>query len=257
VGAMNLWSREILKTKAKAVLKDSYWKAFLVSLVIAIVGGNGGSTFNFNWNMGGNNTNNIFNSVTSPNSDWFAFGAILVAGLVALAVVGVILLALAFRILVGYPLEVGGRLYFTQSAQNNVNMNFLGDSFEKAKYFDIVKAMLWRGFRNFLWYLLFIIPGIIKSYSYSMVPYILADNPHIGSERALELSTQMTDGQKMDMFILDLSFIGWYILGALLFGIGIIFVFPYYNATKAELYLVFRENAIAQGLCRYEELFIS
>lgn len=114
--------------------------------------------------------------------------------------------------------------------------------------------MFWRGFLNFLWYLLLIIPGIVKSYAYRMVPYILGDNPHIGTERAVALSEQMTQGHKFNIFVLDLSFIGWYLLGALLFGVGTLFVLPYDNATNAELYLTLRENAIQQGLTSYEEL---
>jgi len=87
-----------------------------------------------------------------------------------------------------------------------------------------------------------------------MVPYILAENPNIDYKRAIELSNQMTKGQKFDIFVLDLSFIGWYILGALLVGLGVYFVFPYVNSTNAELYLVLKQNAIDTGICSPEEL---
>jgi uncharacterized membrane protein len=87
-----------------------------------------------------------------------------------------------------------------------------------------------------------------------MVPYILADNPNIGARRAIELSNRMTYGHKFDMFILDLSFLGWYLLGALCLGIGVFFVKPYEYATEAELYLTLRENAIERGYCSLEEL---
>lgn len=117
--------------------------------------------------------------------------------------------------------------------------------------------MLWRAFLNFLWYLLLIIPGIVKSYAYRMVPYILADNPNIGYERAVELSMKMTDGHKFNIWVLDLSFIGWYLLGILALFIGILFVMPYVNATNAELYLVLRQNALDNRICSYEELQIS
>ncbi len=88
-----------------------------------------------------------------------------------------------------------------------------------------------------------------------MVPFILADSPNIGYKRALNLSEQMTGGHKFNMFVLDLSFIGWYLLGLLAFFIGIFFVLPYVNATQAELYLVLRKNALERGLCNYDELF--
>jgi uncharacterized membrane protein len=90
-----------------------------------------------------------------------------------------------------------------------------------------------------------------------MVPYILADNPNIGYARAIELSNQMTKGNKFRIWVLDLSFIGWYILGLLAFVIGIIFVIPYVNSTNAELYIELRKNAFRNGLCTYKELNIA
>jgi len=70
------------------------------------------------------------------------------------------------------------------------------------------------------------------------------------------LSLKMTDGQKFSIFVLDLSFIGWYLLGTLAFLVGVLFVMPYQNATEAELYMVLREDAIKDGFCTYEELLI-
>ena len=73
-------------------------------------------------------------------------------------------------------------------------------------------------------------------YEYRFVPYIMAEKPDLDHNRALNLSREMTAGQKLDIFILDLSFLGWFFLGALFFGIGILFVQPYYDAVNAELY---------------------
>ena len=239
-----MWIRKDLKTRAKDVLRVSYWKAFVVSLIIAFVGGNtSGQSFSFTWNSG--------NTQTQMNSQNEIFPYMI---LVILGALLVFLLILAFRIFLGYALEVGGRRFFILAAQNNVDLNSLGYAFEKHKYFNILKTMLWRAFLNFLWYLLLIIPGIVKSYAYRMVPYILADNPNIGYKRAVELSVKMTDGEKFDIFVLDLSFIGWYILGILALLIGTLFVMPYVNATNAELYLVLRQNALDNGKCSYEEL---
>ena len=239
-----MWSREFLKDRAKSVLKVSYLKAFLVSLIIGIFGGGD----NYNWDFVRHNSQDGSNSVFGQNIGTFPFVDMFFKGSI------VIIVVILFRIFLGYAFEVSGRRYFVQSAQNDIDMNYLGYSFDKEKYLDIIKTMLWRSILNFLWFLLFIIPGIVKSYAYRMVPYILADNPNIGYERAVELSNKMTDGEKMDMLILDLSFIGWYLLGTLLFFVGVLFVMPYENATKAELYLVLRKNALDCGLCSYEEL---
>ena len=114
--------------------------------------------------------------------------------------------------------------------------------------------MFLRGLYTFLWTLLLLIPGIIKSYAYRMVPYILSDNPKMGADNAITLSRKMMDGNKFELFVLELSFLGWYLLGLLALGVGILFVNPYYNATEAQLYLVLREKAIGLGYCSYEDL---
>lgn len=248
-----MWTRKHLKSRAWEMLRTSYWKAFLVSLIMVIVGGNNGQLFNFNWNLGGRDFPDLNSHFASLGGDmfWTIFIVFLII------IILVILAILAFRIFLGYPLEVGGRRYFIQSAQNNVDLNCLGYSFDKTKYLDIVKSMLWRALINFLWFLLLIIPGIVKTYAFRMVPYILADNPNIGYKRALELSEKMTHGHKFDIFILDLSFIGWYLLGTLAFFIGVLFVLPYVNATNAELYLVLRQSALDNQLCSYDELLIN
>ncbi|MDW7657956.1 MAG: DUF975 family protein [Bacillota bacterium] len=98
------------------------------------------------------------------------------------------------------------------------------------------------------------LPVIIKSYSYRMTPWVLADNPQIGYKRALKLSMQLTKGHKWRIFVLDLSFIGWFLLGLLACGIGVIFVAPYFQAVQAELYARLRRLGVDQNLCTMEEL---
>lgn len=260
-----MWTRADLKDRAKQVLKLSYWKAFIVSLVIAIVVG-GDSSYkmksNFKSRFDGRDFSNFGDFGTDFNGDFnfnMDFDSNIMAIIAIILGVGLIvfLVMLALRVFLGAPLEVGGRRYFVQGAQNNADMNNIGYAFNSERYKGIVLTMLWRGFLNFLWFLLLIIPGIIKAYAYRMVPYILADNPNIGYKRAVELSVQMTDGEKFNIFVFDLSFLGWYLLGALAFGLGGLFVNPYKDATEAELYLVLRQNALSRGLCSYDELFIN
>ena len=87
-----------------------------------------------------------------------------------------------------------------------------------------------------LWALLFVIPGIIKSLSYAMTPFILEDHPELTASEAINRSKKLMDGHKMDLFILSLTFIGWDILSALTFGIGFLFLNPYRNAAYAAFY---------------------
>ncbi len=255
---MSNWTRAELKDRAKEVLRGSYWKAFLVSFVLAIVGG-GIPSCSVNSGAGGGDESAggwPWPGAAGAGDEWSGFA--LAVGLIVLAVVVVIIVVgLAFTIFLRFPLEVGAKQYFKQAAVGDVNMNYLGYAFWRGKYVAVVKGMLWMSVLNFLWYLLLIVPGIVKGYAYSMVPYLLADNPGIGTKRAVELSDRMTQGQKWAMFVLDLSFIGWYILGTLACFVGVLFVLPYVNATKAELYLTLRQKALAEGICDRAELGLS
>ena len=155
------------------------------------------------------------------------------------AMAGVVLVVLLigslFRIFVTNPIEVGCQNFFVRNSEAPAELGEIKRGFHP--YWRNVGAMLLRGLFLFLWSLLCIIPGIIKSYSYRMVPYILADDPTIGGRDAITLSRKMMDGQKWNAFLLDPSFIGWLLLSAVTLGIaGIFYTNPYMYATHAELY---------------------
>ena len=88
----------------------------------------------------------------------------------------------------------------------------------------------------FLWSLLLLIPGCIKSYSYAMTPYILKDNPEMKNNAAIEESMRMMDGHKLELFLLDLSVIGWAILSILTCCIGFLWLVPYMNMARVNFY---------------------
>lgn len=88
-----------------------------------------------------------------------------------------------------------------------------------------------------LWTLLFIIPGIIKSFAYAMTPYILVDYPDLSPNQAINLSIKMMKGHKFDLFWLGLSFIGWGILSILTLGIGLFWLIPYVQTAMAAFYV--------------------
>ena len=87
-----------------------------------------------------------------------------------------------------------------------------------------------------LWSLLLIIPGIVADLSYSMTPYILADNPNMSAKEAISASKELMDGHKMDLLFLRLTFIGWDLLAALTFNIGNLWLNPYKHASEAAFY---------------------
>ena len=259
------WERSVLKTKAKKVLKTSYWKAFLVALLITVTGGGGNFGFKFNSSSTSSVTVNndpsvsVGNVLNFPHSPGFSIDSVLGFPHFFWAMFGVftffiVILALAFGILLSAPLEVNGKKYYLRAASGEVDLGYIGFCFEKGRYMAVVKTMFFKNLYNFLWTLLLIVPGIVKSYSYRMVPYILADNPTLDTDRVIALSQKLMYDNKFKAFVLDLSFIGWYILGSIAFGIGVIFVNPYAFSTNAELYLVLREYGLQNNLCTYAEL---
>ncbi len=198
-----MWKRADLKEQAKKVLQGNYWKAFLVSLIILITGGSHNHGEVGSGGTGGAEAGNIFN---------FDYQTAFMVGVVIFIIV-------LLRIFIGYVLEVGGRKYFVKLSEGESKISYLLYAINENKYFNVFLTMLLRSVYLILWTLLLVIPGIIKFYAYRMVPYILADNPEIGHKRAIELSSKMTQGEKWNIFILDLSFLGWFILGSLFLGI--------------------------------------
>lgn len=97
-------------------------------------------------------------------------------------------------------------------------------------------TMVLKGVYVFLWTLLLIVPGIIKSYSYAMTPFLLKDNEELANNEAIEASMAMMEGHKMRLFLLDLSFIGWYLLSILTLGIASFWVQAYQFSARVAFY---------------------
>lgn len=138
-------------------------------------------------------------------------------------------------VLIAGPLNLGlSECYLKLVRGQNVEIVNMFDGFKN--FLKGFLLQLINGLFIALWSLLFIIPGIIKSYSYSMSFYILADNPEIDCNVARERSIELMRGNKWRLFCLDLSFIGWYLLSLLTLGILFLWVEPYHNAARAVFY---------------------
>ena len=152
----------------------------------------------------------------------------------------VIIIIAGLFIFVLHPLSVGLYKFFLDNSDDpsaGLTGSNIGLGFGK-NYMNLVGAIFITELLTLVFTLLLIVPGIIKQLEWRMVRYILAENPEMSGAEARRLSSEMMDGNKWDAFVLDLSFIGWALLGMITLGIGnIIWTNPYQAATNAELYL--------------------
>lgn len=151
------------------------------------------------------------------------------------AILGIIGLLTLVTFIVGGTVQLGYSVYLLK--QYHRQETSIGDLFSQFFRFGTGFAQKFLvGLYTFLWTMLFVIPGIIKGFSYAMTPFILADNPNLTANQAITRSRELMDGHKWELFVLSLTFIGWEILGALCFGIGLLWVTPYKNAAYAAFY---------------------
>lgn len=236
---MIMWTRYELKMRGKVAFKANFIFCVIVALILVVVTNTGSvSSVSSVIRHGGENSLEFLNM-------YYGFftlvGTLIVLGLASIVGIGGILL----KFFIFNPMEVNCRRFFFANSYAPSGLNDLKYSFSEGRYSAVVKTMFFRDLFVFLWSLLFVIPGIVKSYQYRMLPYILSEDPFIDHRAALELSRSMMNGQKWDSFVLDISFIGWQILSVLTAGIlGIFYVNPYIYATEAELYRVLREGYV-------------
>ena len=148
-------------------------------------------------------------------------------------------------LIISGPLTVGSTHYFLNVSRKKEgavgNFNVLLDAFKEDLGGKIILGLLYMLYLM-LWSFLFVIPAIIKSYSYSMAYYIKCDHPEYTATQAINESRRMMDGHKMELFMLDLSFIGWLLLSLCCCGICAFWVSPYMQAARTEFYEELRRN---------------
>ena len=253
-----MWNRIELKAAAKQRFHSNYWPSVAVAVILSITLG----TFSFG-NSFSNATsdnyysssdiNNILSDSPIPDSSYSDMSAYMknyissifpgvnvntiLQGL-SLIILIVGLLSILLNVFVFNPLQVGCQHWFIRSrTEDNYNIGSVGFTFKEG-YGNVTKTMFLKQLYTFFWSLLFVFPGIIKSYEYRMIPYLLAENPYMSTDEAFARSRSMMDGEKWNAFVLDLSFIGWNILSSLTLGlVGLFYVAPYQAYTDMELYV--------------------
>ena len=179
--------------------------------------------------------NNIF------SNKWMLSVLVVLIFSAILGFVSSITVSIAALILTG-PLCIGMTRYFLNVARKGeAKIDSLFSGFESGFDQYLLIGLMTYLF-TFLWSLLFIIPGIVKAYAYSMAYYVKCDNPSFTWKQCLDESQRITKGKKWNLFCLDLSFIGWIIVGSMVCGIGTLWVEPYMQAARVSFYESIKES---------------
>jgi len=298
-----MWTREILKRKAKAAFHANYWRCVLVALILAAVtytgssdsddqtetvistyetvggtedslgqGGAAGQDNGGEWHGSGEDDNSTWEVISTGGfmrtaADMTSSAVTVSVPLTGRAVTvnlpfartflnwlpvpsvlfallsGYVVLMLLLRIFVFNTLEIGCDRFFMLNDGEQASLREIIEGFKNGYWTKNCLIMLWRDVKLVLWTLLLVIPGIVKTYEYRMVPFILAEHPDMPSAEAFTASREMMYGEKWNAFVLDLSFILWHLLSAVTLGLaGIFYVSPYKYQTDAELYLELRSR---------------
>ncbi|MBQ8821992.1 MAG: DUF975 family protein [Lachnospiraceae bacterium] len=225
------------RERARMALQNNWLWAVLTGLVASLLGacvtlqGNGGSSSSSDTEQELEQLEASGINVTELLSDPIMQATLAVVGIFFLIVV---VWAIACFI-IGGPVTLGYAKYNLNLVDGN-NPQF-SDLFSKFDCFGQGFCVQFlRGLFVFLWSLLFIIPGIVKNYSYSMAAYIAAENPDMSATDCITESRKLMDGNKGRFFCLNLSFIGWAFLCVFTLGIGYLFLKPYMEASYAAFY---------------------
>ena len=196
-------TRAELKAMAKESLQGKYGDAIVITVLLFIISALiGAATAAFTTNMSEENAEIIESIVELILSGLFTFGYL--------------------------------NFFLKISRNEDVEINELWS--KTSMFMTFIAAAILISLFTTLWTLLLIIPGIIAAYSYQMTLYILLDNPNMNVMDAIKESKRMMKGHKMDYFILQLSFIGWIILGIFTLGILYLWLVPYMNVTMCNFY---------------------
>ncbi len=239
-----MWNRQSVKEMGLSSMKRNYWNSVLVAFITALFAGTsagvGRSVGNSSsWKEDLEATGSSFDPSSIDLSDPQVVGVLMIV-LGVLGVVGLIAFLLGFFVF--NPLTVGCNRFFVRNQYENAAVGELGFAF-KNNYKNSILAMFLRGLLIGLGYICFIVPGVILSYSYKMVPYILGEETDLGPVEVLKKSRAMMQGHKWNCFVFELSYIGWRILALFTCGIlNLFYVSPYFYNAYGALYIQIRDG---------------
>lgn len=214
--------------QARQALTGNWAIAAGVTLVAMLLGGATSTAADIEIHIGSTET-----QVTPIPQEMVAQYLPLIIG----SLVVVFLAIIALSTLVGGVVNVGyHRFHMNMFDGQTPEFKDLFSHFRKGRYWNTVVMMFLYSIYVIGWMFLFIIPGIIASYSYCMAPYIMIDHPELSPTECLKVSKRMMEGNRWRLFCLQFSFIGWRLLAGLTFGIGSLFLTPYEYSAQTAFY---------------------
>jgi uncharacterized membrane protein len=221
-----MWDRVAVKRRGKQAFMNNYWPCVGVSFVYTLLIGSGTAVATRT-----QSTHVTPNEITLTNEQ-----AIVLSTALAGVLLASIIMSILIKIFLTNPVEVGTARFFKANIErSDTRFTTLAEGFND--FGHVFVTLFLRELFVILWTLLLIVPGIMKHYSYRLVPYIVKDEPDLTPTQTLRRSADLMQGNRWKVFVLDLSFLGWLILGAIPFGLGLIFwTYPYIHSTDAALY---------------------
>lgn len=260
---MNKWSRKKMKEIAKSRMKSNYWKAVLVAGIFFLIGTGGavGQGAVSNNSRNSEQTESVQevqeellvsgqDTVSEQNTEekgWLENYQRKTVRLVLItSVTGLVLLAgfvlVLLNVFIFNPLIVGCSRFFYQNLEKEAEVKEICYIFDRG-YKNAIKTMFFRDLYVFLWSLLFIIPGVIKTYEYSLIPFLLAENENMTKEEAFAESRRLMKGNKWRLFVLELSLFPWLLFTGITFGVaGYFYAYPYFMSISASFYQAVKEE---------------
>ena len=234
-----MWDRKEVKARGKKYFKGNYWKSVLCALLLSVLACGSGISSRFSSGDDDMDDSGTSEAINDLSNDLDSVDTTTAATIIA-AIVGIALIVSIFffllKIFVFNPLQVGCYGFFNENAGGyNPDLGIIKTGF--TRYGHTFATLFLRDIFLILWTLLLIFPGVIKSYSYRMVPFILRDHPEMSAREVITASRRLMDGNKWKVFVFDLSYIGWFLLSILTLGLlNIFWTEPYRQNANAVIY---------------------
>ena len=226
-----MWSIRDIKRQGRSALKKNYLRSVVVAALMFLLTTVASV-------LSRKRSDSILQNVGfEPLHQMAPNELLIIAGIFVVGYMSIIVFAVLVKIIFSNALEAGGCLFFRNNVEKEAaEIALIREGFSDSAH--VFVTLLLRDIFVVLWLCLGIFPGLIKIYSYKMVPYIVKEYPDLSETEVITLSCRMMDGNKWHAFLLDLTFLGWLFAGTVTFGvISVLWALPYYENTWAALYL--------------------